>query len=844
MAVTKQQKTAFQDYIKTNNIDASKLTNADASEFLQTWSIGAINPTTPQVTTTFGWWEVKPFTWTAESQRMDTVIPTETPKTEQPQVETSFWGWEVRQVWVNAPIQEKTTTITPEWTTQVIKEQPKDTTITKDTKWQDTDKSMNTLEQMVEARYGTVATQKDGKIRATIWDKTYEWVINPQTWLPEKSEVQLTQAEITRNNLLSKYQTANPDVIYNALINGDISPEMEQNLVNNPNFAIAKERQRKQQSVNNTNSAVQGMYDTLTWKQTEEQDIVQNLSDRIVNGKIASWKTESELADYSTFLWEDVELKSTVTELNGKIQLKRELERTIKDRMDDIIKQYPWMTKGAAMVLSARDNKDLYNQLDYINDDILTLQSTVAYREKILDKEYDTRLKEQQLQEQRAYQEWLTAEERAYQEWLQTRQLEQQYAYQYGDLNSDNPTLQSIAIERAVADLYEKYPIPGMESQATKVQKVRDLMAQWMTWSEAIAQLEQEIRSTQRYKSYISGITPLQQAQLDLDRAKLGWTTTTTSSWLSVTPWTTQNRPDRNNNPWNLKMWDVWFGVDDQNHTIFWDAASWYQALVNDITAKMTWNTRTWLWPESTLAELGKVYAEDPNWANAVSRLSGYSLTTKLKDMDVNKLAPAIAKQEWFTWSISAWITWRQYTDNDIALLAAVTKLDKQGRETLRENGFTEQDWANFNAWLLPPTTSQKEEAGKVITLVDKLAKHPWLNNAVWYKWPIWTFTTIAGTDKADFEALFNTLVDSLAASNLDKIKGAMSDKDIEFLRNIEKNWLNYDSSEKQFKEQLNELKQRYEKVMTRGGGQIAPTTGTTQTIWTITSASWNTYTY
>ena len=62
------------------------------------------------------------------------------------------------------------------------------------------------------------------------------------------------------------------------------------------------------------------------------------------------------------------------------------------------------------------------------------------------------------------------------------------------------------------------------------------------------------------------------------------------------------------------------------------------------------------------------------------------------------------------------------------------------------------------------------------------------------------------GSDKADFEALFQTLVDKLASANLDKIKGAMSDKDIEFLRNIEKNGLSYDSSEEQFKKQLKSL--------------------------------------
>jgi uncharacterized protein YoaH (UPF0181 family) len=64
-----------------------------------------------------------------------------------------------------------------------------------------------------------------------------------------------------------------------------------------------------------------------------------------------------------------------------------------------------------------------------------------------------------------------------------------------------------------------------MESQALKVQKVKDRMAQGMTGSEAIASLESEIRNTDRYKNYINPpaeqMTPYQQAQIDLERQKL-----------------------------------------------------------------------------------------------------------------------------------------------------------------------------------------------------------------------------------------------------------------------------------------------------------------------------------
>lgn len=45
--------------------------------------------------------------------------------------------------------------------------------------------------------------------------------------------------------------------------------------------------------------------------------------------------------------------------------------------------------------------------------------------------------------------------------------------------------------------------------------------------------------------------------------------------------------------------------------------------------------------------------------------------------------------------------------------------------------------------------------------------------------------SAFAGSDRATYEAKFSQLKDTLASSNLDKLKGAMSDKDIEFLRNI-----------------------------------------------------------
>ncbi len=59
------------------------------------------------------------------------------------------------------------------------------------------------------------------------------------------------------------------------------------------------------------------------------------------------------------------------------------------------------------------------------------------------------------------------------------------------------------------------------------------------------------------------------------------------------------------------------------------------------------------------------------------------------------------------------------------------------------------------------------------------------LKKTVFSKIPGIDETAISGTDRANYEAKFNQLKDTLASANLDKLKGAMSDKDIQFLRNI-----------------------------------------------------------
>jgi len=111
------------------------------------------------------------------------------------------------------------------------------------------------------------------------------------------------------------------------------------------------------------------------------------------------------------------------------------------------------------------------------------------------------------------------------------------------------------------------------------------------------------------------------------------------------------NLPQRNNNPGNVKRGgladNLAVGRDSQGHLIFPDAETGFKALTLDLTAKV--NGASKYLPENpTIAQLGKVYAEDPAWSNSVAKILGVSPTTPTKNIPITRLAQAIARQEGF----------------------------------------------------------------------------------------------------------------------------------------------------------------------------------------------------
>ena len=118
---------------------------------------------------------------------------------------------------------------------------------------------------------------------------------------------------------------------------------------------------------------------------------------------------------------------------------------------------------------------------------------------------------------------------------------------------------------------------------------------------------------------------------------------------VSVVQTKSGNLPQRNNNPGNIKAGgladNLATGTDSQGHLIFPTPEAGFEALVTDIQAKISGNSR-FVKANPTIAELGKVYAEDPNWSNSVARILGVNPNTPTANIPIENLVLAIATQE------------------------------------------------------------------------------------------------------------------------------------------------------------------------------------------------------
>lgn len=733
MAYTPEQLNAYKTYISQNKskLDTSKLkqlwkdTNA-VKEFQESGSISKDYFAQP--------------------------IQAETPVMQQPvQPQPPVGASPVSQ-----PIEPKVETPKPIETPKAPKiETPKTTEtpvlnpITKDTNWADVkEKNLSSLEQLVEARYGTVATQQDGKLVWQIDGKDYEWTFDAQG-NPTKKEIANPQLEAQQSpegiftslaqwvyvdkrlpwykeaskrfNDLQKYSTYSQKEFESSLANGTLLPwtQTYNDLIKIPKVKEAIDKAQALNKINGVTSDLNTIYES------QSEEIGNNVSVN-VNGQTTTIKQALQdgyidKTEYDSFT-NTPEVIAKVNEVEQLTNKRDELQLSYNNVEDDVRKQLKGTgaTESQILATAGMKQEDMIGNLNLAES---KLQSAIGSLTEL--KKTNTELFAQNMD---IYKQ---QEQRAYDEAQATKTLEQNYAYQYGDLNSENPTLQNIAIERAVAGMYENYPIPGLESQATKVQKVKNLIAQGMSGTEAIAQVESEIRNSQRYKDYIAS---------EKDKLTSAEKPFVVSEWSSVydpvsKTWSTAPT-QKSAEVMQLQEWDVggecgtfarqYTGISTWLDSIVWKTASDRRKTMTE-TQPVEWGLAFFEWGN---------YNKDYGHIEVVKSINEDGTMTLVwsnlyNDRKVTERTIPISEAKWFynntPLATGGESVTKNYTDTQKNIMSSIdiknpTKVDEA---ILSKSGLTIEDAYNYKASLKQGKWSQwldDTEYKRVNTVIDDLA--------------------------------------------------------------------------------------------------------------------------
>lgn len=606
----------------------------------------------------------------------DVIPPVTEVKTDTPPVET----W-VDVTPVIEPVEVKTETppVVTDKITETKVEPPKIETVT-DTaevvapqtieEWKKQGSNITTLEDMIESKYNTVAENVNGVLTADIGWVKYQWNIdeagNPiktKVWGENadnifaqlmagqtiadtgiKTTKQYSTAK-ARYDIASKYVSMTEDQLYNAYVNGEINSKLEQDLVNNPYIAAAKEKYNQKivtDSINNESTTILNAYNKANGNdvtETEEKNFLQTLSDKILSTFADSNKDTSTFQEYMSANYPD--LTTDVKALNQKNTDLKVLVDERDARLDAIIKENPWISINRATMLAARQNKAVNEQIKSMSYEIGNLQSNINYQSTMADKEYGYELDRQSRQdvldrEQRgmAFDILKTQEQRIYEQankWVST------------SIITDQATGQQQLINSETWEVIKTYDT-GLKGWVTKAPETKNI---WTAKSPNWVQ----------YDSATGKWNPIDVTWTtdETDYTTLDWSTNT--DLINQYQW---EASFKNNNPtwmtWgissNLKWLfdDAWVSytlwserptAEWGNYIKFESVQDWLDAYKIALTE--AWSDKiynrlaTWVWTQDTEA--------NHNYAVELMEKAWIDKEAFFKDLDENQLATLMSAQ-------------------------------------------------------------------------------------------------------------------------------------------------------------------------------------------------------
>lgn len=705
-----------------------------------------------------------------------------------------------------------------------------------------------------------------------------------------------------RYDIANKYLGYTEEQLYNAYINWEIWWQLEKDLVWNPYLSVAKEKYNKKLVTDGINKeAINSLniYNKANWKTWEvkwEKTALEILNEKFTNLFTSMGKTDNDMLSFKDYMQNNYpDLVTQSQELNAKNTELKKLADERDARLENIIKENPWISINRANMLASRQNKDINEQIKSMSYEVANLSANIQYLTNLADKEYnyekEKQARQDQLaQEQRGYafnllqnqlaqeqalaqeqrQRQYQLEDRTYQEQQAQKQLQQQYDYTYGDINSTDPRVQDIAIQNAVKSMYEKYPIPGMESQSVKVQKVKNLIAQGMSWTQAIAQVENEIRNSNRYKQYLASeqakMFPKEKATQDWAKLSDGTlynqrTWETKSVWSTSTWWATTNSVDLISKwEWFRDkayqdvgwVWTYWHGFTTRpdgtpvqpGDTISMDESK--QRLAQEIDNRQNYmnyikvplsesqksalssfefNLWSGIWEKNAMPILNAINSWDFNKAGELMKQYNRAGGKVVQGLQNRRNEEAkLIKDTWV----------KQYTDAQLWLLSTIENITPSTLKALWEAGLTAEDYGLFKNGGLPPTSSQKSSAKSMVNTINELLNSKNLSDAVW---PFDVKTPVLSGKTQWFINKFETLSANLTKDNLWILKWPMSDNDVKFVNRM--SWeTQLNTDEETFKQNLIKLRDKYQ-IIADGKPLNQETLNSTKNTWTST---WNTY--
>lgn len=271
----------------------------------------------------------------------------------------------------------------------------------------------------------------------------------------------------------------------------------------------------------------------------------------------------------------------------------------------------------------------------------------------------------------------------------------------------------------------------------------------------------------------------------------------------------------------------------------------------------VVWMTPAWI-PVTeaiqTALQLCKTGAQCGKFVNDVLQTAWYgrlvsdSYDSKVKA--INKIWSATNMNDINTWSVFAYPTGSEYghigivtgrnQDGTINIVDYNYKWDEQMRErtNVDPNEIYNKGWLISKAIITSQTTTPKLTPEKRTAVEDALSAITDLETTSWKEWAVWASFQkylpwrikpwegqfVPWTEASNYEAKFNRLRDMLTLPNLDKLKGAMSDKDIAFLRNAS-TALSLNMTEKEFDKTLKDVKEKFQSMLWQTSNVIPPTT-------------------